>query len=344
MFSLSYLYHALGDNSFADRAELAAFNALPAAVTGDWWAHQYVTQPNQPFSKELDERPFWNVNEKGQTFGLEPDYPCCTVNHPQGFPKFLSASWATAGVDGIAHALLSPSSLSTTLDNGVEVSIVCDTTYPFSDTLTYTVNASAPFTLHVRIPDWSDNSATTLSTPEASIQGILPDPHTGLLAIPLLGGQSSVTVVLSRSLYTVKRENGAVAIFHGPLLYSLDVGIQAKSSSPRNYGNSGPAQDDIPPKAKDWEMINTKIWNVAVDTSTLTVKSNSQGSDLPNPVWTPGGPPDYIEAQGCEIKWELDGDVPGEVPTDIKCQGDRMMLRFVPVGSAKIGMVELPTL
>src|ERR1700712_5620091 len=38
MYSLSYLYQALGDTSFADQAEKAAFNALPAAVMGDWWA------------------------------------------------------------------------------------------------------------------------------------------------------------------------------------------------------------------------------------------------------------------------------------------------------------------
>lgn len=43
MYSMSYLYRFMGDNDFADRAELAAFNALPAAISADWWSHQYVT-------------------------------------------------------------------------------------------------------------------------------------------------------------------------------------------------------------------------------------------------------------------------------------------------------------
>ena len=47
MFSLGYNYRALGDSEFADRAELAAFNALPAALAPDWWSHQYMTEINQ---------------------------------------------------------------------------------------------------------------------------------------------------------------------------------------------------------------------------------------------------------------------------------------------------------
>lgn len=35
MFSFAYLYRFHGTNDFADRAELAAFNALPAAVSHD---------------------------------------------------------------------------------------------------------------------------------------------------------------------------------------------------------------------------------------------------------------------------------------------------------------------
>lgn len=35
MFSYAYLYRFHGENSFADRVELAAFNALPAGVSED---------------------------------------------------------------------------------------------------------------------------------------------------------------------------------------------------------------------------------------------------------------------------------------------------------------------
>jgi hypothetical protein len=74
IFSLSYLYRFIGDNSFADRAELAAFNALPAAIAPDFWSHQYVTQMNQPWSQPLGGKPFYNVVPYGNVFGLEPNF------------------------------------------------------------------------------------------------------------------------------------------------------------------------------------------------------------------------------------------------------------------------------
>ena len=74
IFSLSYLYRAIGDNSFADRAELTAFKALPAGISSDWWSHQYVTQVNQPWSKNLTGRPYFNVVPYGNVFGLEPNF------------------------------------------------------------------------------------------------------------------------------------------------------------------------------------------------------------------------------------------------------------------------------
>ncbi len=46
-FSISWIYQYLGDNDIADWAEQTAFNAFPASISSDWWAHQYVQQENQ---------------------------------------------------------------------------------------------------------------------------------------------------------------------------------------------------------------------------------------------------------------------------------------------------------
>lgn len=72
IYSLPYLYQALGTNEYADGAELAAFNSLPAMLTPDWRGRQYMAEPNQPYTQNLSETPFYNTNSWGQTFGLEP--------------------------------------------------------------------------------------------------------------------------------------------------------------------------------------------------------------------------------------------------------------------------------
>ena len=71
MYSMSYLYQALGDNFFGDRCELAAFNALPVSITSDHWAHQYLALASEPYSGPLEQpTPFWNVGDHGIVYGL----------------------------------------------------------------------------------------------------------------------------------------------------------------------------------------------------------------------------------------------------------------------------------
>ncbi len=73
---------------------------------------------------------------------------------PQGLPKFLSNSFVEAGSNGLGHALLSPARVNTTLPSGTQVTLSCNTTYPFGNILRYTFTASAPFTLNLRVPSW----------------------------------------------------------------------------------------------------------------------------------------------------------------------------------------------
>ncbi|MCJ1437922.1 hypothetical protein MMC27_007309 [Xylographa pallens] len=370
MFSMSYLYQVLGDNTFADQCELAAFNALPVAMTPDHWAHQYITQPNQPWSRPVQASGlFWNVGDHAQTYGLSPNYPCCTVNHPQGYPKFLSASFVRVGRNGVGHALLSPASVSTTLPDGTLVTVICDTNYPFGQTLNYTIESTNPFTFHIRLPTWSLSTPPLISLNDSPYTPPPRNPHSGMLGIPVTRGSNTLTLTLHPTLRIAPRANATIAIYHGPLLYALDVGeaitalppsmaafTRASPSSPPTI-NSFPlnptSNTTIPHQAHDYLINNTLPWAIALDPDTLVFhasnKSNSSSpasSSLPNPVWAYHAPASFITAQGCPIAWPLDHGVPARVPLPDgrKCTGPWTEVVLRPYGSLRVHMAELPVL
>lgn len=60
---------------------------------------------------------------------LRRNYPCCTVNHPQGYPKFWAHSFFTdPNGTSLIHAFLGPSTFSGRVgtDNKVEGTIYLD--------------------------------------------------------------------------------------------------------------------------------------------------------------------------------------------------------------------------
>lgn len=344
MFSLSYLYQALGTNALADRVELATFNALPAMMTGDHWAHQYMAQANQPYSKKLSQSPFWNSGVLAQTFGLEPNYPCCTVNHHQGWPKFLANSWSRVGGDGFAHVLLSPGSVRSS-----DTTIECETKYPFGDSFTYRIHGDSSVKLYIRVPEWADHAASSLSMNGEDSVSLSPDPVTGLHKVELASGESVLTFNLNCSVRTQARANDTIAVYRGALLFALEVNSTDVSMPPRSFNLQKELSDGYAPrKAVDWNMTNTSAWNVAIDPSTLTFHSTADEDErLPSPIFEPGAPPVYMTATGCQIKWPLHlGSVPGAVPPaeDRKCIEEPYEVRLRPYGSAKLHMAELPTI
>lgn len=346
MYSLSYLYQALGDNNYADLSERIAFNALPAQMSPNWWARQYVGQPNQGFSKESDQSPFFNVGRSGQIYSVEANYPCCTVNHPQGLPKFLSNSFARVGDNDIAHMLLSPGNLTTSVMSG-QVRIDCQAHYPFSNMLNYTITTDSTTTFHVRVPSWADASQSTIALNGTS-KPVSPDPSTGLHAIRLAGGTSEVTYTLSASVQTTARANDTFTVHHGALLFALSLPSTNTTSAPQTYRDANAVLAGAPAPAVDWQLLNASAWSVAIDPTSLVFRSElDEGVGLPDPVFAPGAPPVWVEAKGCEIEgWGLYRGVMGIPPpkAERRCVSDVATYRLEPVGAAKLRVLDLPSI
>lgn len=272
---------------------------------------------------------------------LEPDYPCCTVNHPQGLPKFLQSTFVSVGESGILHALLSPAMVTTQIQ-GSKVTVDCQTNYPFGNILNYQVQADGPFDFYVRVPTWATSATISSGSTSESTQN-----SDGLLKMSLPKGSSTLVYNIGTEIRTAPRANDTVAVYHGQLLYSLYIGAENTSTGPHNWQSQElyPA-DYAPPDSRDYTILNTTEWNVAIDPSTL--KYNPGSDSLPSPIFAHGAPPMNISVTACQIDWPLllPGSVPSAPPVGDarKCLGPTFQAYLVPYGSAKLRITELPTM
>lgn len=355
MFSLAWVYQYLADNDIADWAELTAFNAFPGQIWSDWWSHQYVQQENQPWSRNLTEHPqMWDVvGSYGNVFGLEPDYPCCTVNHPQGYPKFLANSFVGTEDGGLAHVFLSPGSVSTNLGGDNAVTITSDTTYPFGMDLSYSISAEKDFTFYVRIPGWANPSSTTTGpSSDSAATNISPATDTGMQRFDIPKGDSKISVNLKTEPRVVERANNTAAVYYGQLLYSLALDFNETTRDPVTFdgGSNVDPSSTIPGTTRDHVIETTDLWNIAIDPSQIkVVVVNSPGagsseSKLSNPIWALGAPPLELRVAATEIDWPVAWDSPAVPPLHPQAKGKPFSARFVPFASAKVHMALFPKL
>ncbi|KAF5566738.1 six-hairpin glycosidase [Fusarium phyllophilum] len=310
IFSYAFLYRFHGVNDYADKAELAAFNAFPVAMSQDWWSHQYVTQTNQILSGNLTKNPFFNVVSYANTYGLEPNFPCCTVNHPQAYAKYVASSYATINESSIAHILLGPTSVETRIK--------------------------------VRIPGWT--------TPEANIEmnggrskRVTPD-DSGLHHETILPGTTSLTLKLPMEVRITIR-NSSASIYNGPLLYAFDIPYTETHHQPLNWTDRKPlADEEVHPKSHDYVLEPTELWQYAIDLDSIVVKtSTSTVKNLPNPIFTEDAPPVFLTVDAWKIAWPVDNDTAAWPPIDPVVDKDKKeKIKLVPFGSAKLHIAQFP--
>lgn len=258
----------------------------------------------------------------------------------------------TIGETGLLHALLSPTTVSTSI-NGGAVTVECETNYPFEDVLLYKINAQKGFDFYVRQPGWAEGASLSSSAGKSTY-----DSTTGLHKISLPSGASTVTYTINTSVRTEPRANDTVAIYRGQVLYAAHIGAEISSTRPHNYTSQelypvGYA----PPQSRDYTMMNTTEWNIAIDPSTIEYHPAFGGASsdttrisitpLATPIFAPGAPPMNMTVKACLIDWPLfKGSVPGwPLPKKNRtCLGDTFEAKLVPYGSAKLRMDELPTI
>lgn len=337
LYSLEHLVSITGEPAYADRLERIAFNALPATFAPDMWSHQYDQQVNQ-VQCTINPDHMWSTNgPESNIYGLEPNYGCCTANMHQGWPKLAAHLWMRTPDEGLALVAYAPSSAQCDV-RGTPVRVSLNTDYPFRETLTVTVKASAPvrFPLLLRVPAWTEDATLRASGgPEVRLT-----PGTFHRLEQEWRGDTELQLRFPMKVATSRRYNEAIAIERGPLVYSLKIG------ETRTRVNANKPHRDLP--HGDFEVRPTTPWNYAllIDEAKPEASVTFQEQPVGARPFSPEGAGMVAKVKGRKLPaWKLQHGWAGDVPAGEQTSNEPLEdLTLIPYGCTNIRITEFPRL
>lgn len=161
VWSLAAALRTGGDASVGDWAERLMFNALQGARFADGRALAYLT-PDTRLSATIERPDIQAMIQDGVgRYKFSPTHEdvatCCVANSTRVVAHYVSAMWSrTADETGLVASLFGPCVVETQV-GGVGVRIEETTSYPFEDTLQFTIVPDRPvrFPLVLRRPAWA---------------------------------------------------------------------------------------------------------------------------------------------------------------------------------------------
>ncbi|MBE6639627.1 MAG: hypothetical protein E7616_09320 [Ruminococcaceae bacterium] len=320
MYSYEHLYAYTGDDNWAERLEVLAFNALPATISDDMWTHQYVQMSNQISCETFRGNPIFGTNgQESHLFGLEPNYGCCTANFSQGWPKFALRAFMHKD-NTIINSFMIPSEL-----NADGKHIILETEYPFKNNAKYKISSRDAFTFVVRIPSFAEN---------VKINGTTFSGDKAILDIP--GGKEiEISIDFDTTPHFKARPNGLHSVQCGSLIFSVPITYKACM---HEYERDGVVRQY---PYCDYELIPQSNWNYAFCSEELSAKTNDV-SEIP---FSSKMPPVAIKAKLQQIDWGFEERfdiVCAKIPKSTLPISDEQEMELIPYGCAKLRMTELP--
>ena len=327
MDSLEQIYAYTGDAIWAERLEKTAFNALPATITEDMWAHQYVQMVNQIDCTPFPGRSHFRTNSSQcHMFGLEPGYGCCTANFGQGWPKLALSAFMKSN-SGIISAVPIPSEVKTVWNN-VPVKVSLETMYPFRNSFTYNIESQSDtdMVLDIRIPPFAR---------KLTVNG---KPHKKSDMLSFNGfaeGKTEINISYDIAPVLESRPERMYCLRRGSLVFALPINA---SFERKEYTENG-VERKYP--YCDYYVRGTSDWNKAFTNRHFRIEECEPG-DVP---FYHDKPAIKIYTDMCHIDWGLEDGfetVCAKTPHHKKRLDEPTEQVLVPYGCTYLRMTELP--
>jgi hypothetical protein len=321
MYSYEELFAHTGDNKWAERLEVIAFNALPATLSEDMWVHQYVQMVNQIACERTGvPAPFSTNGPEAHLFGLQPNFGCCTANFNQGWPKLALSAFMHKD-DSIINAVMLPSVLT---EKGCTIRL--ETEYPFQNKMHYSIDAKKAFRFIIRIPSFAKN---------LHVNGERTDSADLTFAVGT--GTTEIEVEFETAPYLKKRPHNLYALQMGSLLFSVPVAYEKQM---REYTRRG-VERKFP--YCDYQLIPKTPWNYAFAADRFEISRNRPG-EVP---FSQEHPPVTIKANMQQIAWGLKfpyKSIARKTPKSVAPISETQEIDLCPYGCARLRMTEMPVL
>jgi DUF1680 family protein len=329
MHSGEMLARITGAPIWLDRAEEAAFNSLPAAMTPDLKALHYFTAPNQVQLDRANKAPM--IENDGDMFSYNPyQYRCCQHNVAFGWPYYSENLWMATADGGLAAALYAPSTVTAKVAGGVEVRIAEDTAYPFEGEVRLSISTPKParFPLALRVPAWSGQPALRVNGAAVRAQA----SGRGWLVLDRewrAGDRVVVSFPMKISIRRWEANRNAVSVDRGPLTYSLKIGERWQ-----RYGNT------------EWpafEVFPSTAWNYGLVPGSVRVSRETR--PIAAQPFTPDAAPIELKAKARRIPaWTLEANgMTGKVPpSPAESSAPVEEITLIPMGCARLRISAFP--
>ena len=258
-WTLTHYLSVTGEAEWADKIEKAIYNAGLGSITKDFRSLQYFSSVNQFIATGTSNHNIYKHGSTWMAYRPTHETECCSGNVNRMLPNFLSRMWMTDSEGGAVAAIYGPSHATFHTAKG-DVTIACETYYPFAETLTFKVSgaegASIPLTL--RIPTWCTHASIAVNGSAADLH--LPAGSFTKISSGVKNGDV-ITLTLPMAVEKKVAEGQGVYFQRGPLLFSYPIPQQMTEDNTEYECMHGKKPEN--PDFKCWNITPTGAFNYA---------------------------------------------------------------------------------